>query len=211
MLKQIINHCMKKVILLKSEYLKVCATWLKPGILYGETEVDEPVEHNFPPLCPNIWFSYVFAPYFKIVNWEFLTVAGYESFFIFDKEYYFPIDGIFMGSLSESTLANAYLCHFEKKWLSECPAEFLPNVYKKNVDEIFVTFDSYTRLLKFVYHMNRQCHSIKITFEVEQNNNFLYLGIRFVEKAIHLSPLFSKTLPLVVYFLILTLLYLYLV
>lgn len=54
MLKQIINYCMKKVILLKSEYLKVCATRLKPGILYGETEVDEPVEHNFPPLCPNI-------------------------------------------------------------------------------------------------------------------------------------------------------------
>lgn len=54
MLKQIINHCMKKVILLKSEYLKVCATRLKTGILYGETEVDEPVEHNFPPLCPSI-------------------------------------------------------------------------------------------------------------------------------------------------------------
>ena len=60
-----------------------------------------------------------------------------------------------MGYLSESTLANAYLCHFEKKWLSECLAEFLPNVYKKYVDESFVTFDSYTRLLKFVDHMNR--------------------------------------------------------
>lgn len=48
--------------------------------------------------------------------------------------------------------------------------------------------------------MTHHPDNTEFTFEVEQNNNFLYLGIRFVEKAIHLSPLFSKTLPLVVYF-----------
>ena len=56
----------------------------------------------------------------------------------------------------------------KKKWLSECPAEFLPNVYKRYVDGIFVTFNSYPQLLKFVDYMNHQHPNIKFTFEVEK-------------------------------------------
>ena len=45
--------------------------------------------------------------------------------FIFDGEYYTQIDGVTMGSPLGPTLVNAFLCHFETKWLSECPLEFL--------------------------------------------------------------------------------------
>ena len=48
---------------------------------------------------------------------QLLTFAAYESFFIFDGEYYTQIDGDSMGSPLGPTLANAFLCHFEKKWL----------------------------------------------------------------------------------------------
>ena len=41
-----------------------------------------------------------------------LTFAAYESFFIFDGEYYTQIDGVAMRSLLGPTLANAFLCHF---------------------------------------------------------------------------------------------------
>ena len=56
---------------------------------------------------------------------QLLTFAAYESSFIFDGEYYTQTDGVTMGSPMGPTLANAFLCHFEKKWFSECPVEFL--------------------------------------------------------------------------------------
>ena len=70
---------------------------------------------------------------------ELLIFAAYESFFIFDGDYYTQIDGVAIGSPLGPTLPNAFLRHFEKKWLSECPAEFLPSVFKRYVDDIFVT------------------------------------------------------------------------
>ena len=44
-----------------------------------------------------------------------LTLASYESFFIFDKVLYRKIDGVAMGSPLGPMVANAFLCHFEKK------------------------------------------------------------------------------------------------
>ena len=85
---------------------------------------------------------------------QLLTFAAYESFFIFDGEYYSQIDGVAMGSPLGPALANGFLCHFEKKWLSEWRVEFLPNVSKRYVDDISVTFNSYSQLLKFVDYMN---------------------------------------------------------
>ena len=113
---------------------------------------------------------------------QLLTFSAYESFFIFDGEYYTQIDGVAMGSPLGLTLANAFLCHFEKKWLSECPAEFLPSVYKRYVDEIFVTFNSYSQLLKFVDYMNHQHPNINFVFEVEKNNNFSLVDVKICRK-----------------------------
>ena len=46
------------------------------------------------------------------------TFAAYESFFIFDGEYCSQSNGVAMASPLGLTLANNFLCHFEKKWLS---------------------------------------------------------------------------------------------
>ena len=59
---------------------------------------------------------------------ELLNLAAYESFFIFDQVMYRQIDGVAVGSPLGPILANAFLCHFEKQWLSECPPNFLPKV-----------------------------------------------------------------------------------
>ena len=45
---------------------------------------------------------------------ELLKFASYESFFTFDNEYYCQLDGVAMGPPLGPTLANAFLCHFEK-------------------------------------------------------------------------------------------------
>ena len=104
--------------------------------------------------------------------------AAYESFYIFQGEYYTQIDGVAMGSPLGATLANAFLRDFEKKWLSECPVDSWPNVYKIYADDIFVTLNLYSQLLKFVDYMNQQHPKIKFTFEVEKNNNFSFLDVK---------------------------------
>ena len=85
---------------------------------------------------------------------ELLNLAAYESFFIFDQVMYRQIDGVTMGSPLGPILANAFLCHFEKQWLSECPPDFLPKVFKRYVDDIFVMFLCQSHLKDFVNYMN---------------------------------------------------------
>ena len=249
-LREIIKPLYEKGCFTKSEFLKICPTGSKPGILYGQAKVHKPVEDNCPsfrpilsaigtptydlakflvpilkPLTENEYtvhdsFSFasevskinaknlmasldveslftnipleetidniindLFLTTDKVHNFEreelkqLLTFAAYESFFIFDGEYYTEIDGVAMGSPLGPTLANAFLCHFEKKWLSECPVDFLPSVYKRHVDDIFVTFNSYSQLLKFVDYMNHQHPNIKFSFEVEKKN-FSFLDVK---------------------------------
>ena len=45
-----------------------------------------------------------------------------------------------MGSPLGPTLANVFLCHYEKEWLNSCPIEFKPKLYKRYVDDISVMF-----------------------------------------------------------------------
>ena len=240
-LREIIKSLYQKGCFTKSEFLKICPTGSKPGILYGQAKVYKPVEDNCPsfrpilstigtptydlakflvpilkPLTENEYrvhdsFSFasevskcnskdsmssldveslftnipleetinniindLFLTTDKVHNFEreelkqLLTFAAYESFFIFDGEYYTQIDGVAMGSPLGPTLANAFLCHFEKKLLSECPVEFLPSVYKRYVDDIFVTCNLYSQLLKFVDYMNHQHPNIKFTLKLKK-------------------------------------------
>ena len=88
------------------------------------------------------------------------------------NEYYSQLDGVAMGSLLGPTFANAFFCHFEKQWLSDCLQDFCPNLYRRSVDDIFVTFNSYEQLKKFVEYMNTKHLNIKFTFEHEHNNFF---------------------------------------
>ena len=68
---------------------------------------------------------------------ERLTLAAYESFFIFDQVMYRQIGGVTMGSPLGPIFAKAFLCHFEKQWLSECPPDILPKVCNIYIDDIF--------------------------------------------------------------------------
>ena len=69
---------------------------------------------------------------------ELLTLAAYESFFIFDQVMYRQTDGAAMGSPLGPILANAFFCHFEKQWLSECPPVIFYPKYLKDTLMIFL-------------------------------------------------------------------------
>ena len=63
--------------------------------------------------------------------YELLKLSTTESSFIFDNKVSKQIDWVAMDSPLGLTLANAFLCHFEKIWLNECPSQFKPVVYKR--------------------------------------------------------------------------------
>ena len=107
-----------------------------------------------------------------------LKLATTESSFIFDNKLYKQIDGVAMGSPLGPTLANTFLCHYEKLWLNKCPSQFKPVVYRRYVDDIFVMFRSKKHLKLFVSYMNLKHNNIKFTFETEDSNNFSFSDVK---------------------------------
>ena len=78
----------------------------------------------------------------------------FESFFIFDGKFYEQCDGAAMGSPFGPTLANAFMRHFEKIWLENCPSHFKPIVYRRFVDDAFLLFRSKDQVEKFRNYLN---------------------------------------------------------
>ena len=109
---------------------------------------------------------------------ELSTLAAYESFFIFDQVMYRQIDGVTMDSPWGPILANAFLCHFEKQWLSESTPDILPEVFKRYVVDIFVTFLLQSHLKGFVNYMSTKHPNIKFTSEFEENDSFSFLDVK---------------------------------
>ena len=98
-----------------------------------------------------------------------MPLATKESHFIFNEILYKQIDGVAMGSPLGPTIANAFLCFYEKKWLEQCPDKFKPVYYRRYVDDIFVLFKSRDHLIKFREYLNK-CHpNMKFSFEEEKN------------------------------------------
>ena len=83
-----------------------------------------------------------------------------------------------MGSPLGPTLANAFLCHYEKLWHDSCPPEFKTVVYRRYVDDIFVLFKSKDHLLLFAKYMSTRHKNLKFTFDFEQNNSFSFLDVK---------------------------------
>ena len=109
---------------------------------------------------------------------QLLKLATTESFFLFDNKMYKQLDGVAMGLPLGPTLANAFLSHYEKIWLKDCPLEFKPVVYRRYVDDIFVLFKSQEHLPSFVNYMNSKHRNMKFTSEYENSNSFSFLDVK---------------------------------
>ena len=112
--------------------------------------------------------------------YDLLSAAAKEWLFIFDSSLYRQIDRVAMGSPLSSTLANSFLCHYENEWLDSCPIEFKPKLYQRYVCDIFVTFWSRDHVKKLVDYMNTEHPNTRFTFEIEHQNSFSFLNIKFI-------------------------------
>ena len=59
-----------------------------------------------------------------------------------------------MSSSLRPTLGNAFLVHFEKNSLQNCPSDFKPLYCRRYVDDVFVLFTSPKHLEAFHNFLN---------------------------------------------------------
>ena len=91
--------------------------------LFTNIPLEETLKNCVNHLFPNNFYSGKLSR--KDLN-DLLKLGTTESLFIFDNKLYKQITGVVMGSPLGPTLANAFLCHYEKIWVNECPSQFKP-------------------------------------------------------------------------------------
>ena len=116
-----------------------------------------------------------------------LELATLDNYFIFNDIIYNQIDGVAMGSPLGPTLANAFMCHMERKWLQECPVDFKPVFYRRYVDDCFLIFNSESHVELFLQFLNKQHKSIQFTVEKEVDNILPFLDLKIERKESVLS------------------------
>ena len=95
----------------------------------------------------------------------------FESFFLFDQKYYKLCHGVAMGSQLVHTLANVFMCYFEKI----CPeiVGFSLNrlKYKIYVNNTFLLFRSTEHVGKCKKYLNKRHKNIAFTTEIEKDGS----------------------------------------
>ena len=113
----------------------------------------------------------------QFINLLDLAIKDYS--FIFNNSLYVQVDGVAMGSCLGLTLANAFLCHHETKWLSDCPSECKPIIFIKDIfdDTFFILFKNSQHIPKFLSYLNTKHPNIEFTCETEINSSILFLDV----------------------------------
>ena len=102
-----------------------------------------------------------------------LETATSESSFIFDYLHK-QFDGVAMCSPLGPTLAKAFLCHYEKEWLDNCPIHFKSVICVRYGDDIFVLFSSKEHLKLFVDYPLSRFSTLKLPV-ITNNLKHLFL------------------------------------
>jgi predicted GIY-YIG superfamily endonuclease len=99
-----------------------------------------------------------------------------QNHFSFEGQYYDQIDGVAMGSPLGPILANIFMAHFEENALSKYTGN-PPIVYKRYVDDIFLTFNDRDDCELFYDFLNCQHKCMKFTLEIEKDNSLAFLDV----------------------------------
>ena len=80
-------------------------------LLFTNISLEETIKNCVNDLFSNNFYSGKLS---RKDLYDLLKMATTESSFILDNKLYKQIDGVAMGSLLGPTLANTFLCHYEK-------------------------------------------------------------------------------------------------
>ena len=126
-----------------------------------------------------------------------LELSVLNSYFIFNGKLYWQCEGVGMGLPLGPTLANAFMCYHESKWLADCPSEFRPVLYKRYVDDSFVLFRSRSHAENFLDYINNKHPNIRFTMETEKDGQLAFLDVNVrkyqgkFETSVYRKPTFT--------------------
>ena len=115
-----------------------------------------------------------------------------ESIILFHMVFHTQVDGVAMGSPLGPSLANAFLCLHETKWLNDCPKKLKPVCYKKYVDDIFVLFKRPEHVKPFVDYMHSKHKIINFSFETEKDEQMSFLMSTCSVRMVSLCLMFTE-------------------
>ena len=119
-----------------------------------------------------------------------LEFAVKDNHFIFNNELYEQKDGVAMGSPLRPLFANIFMCDLEQNFLSKCPLQCEPFLYRRYVDDTFCIFQNKVQAENFLLYFNQQHHTISFTHEFEANNSLPFLDVLIM----HTDNSFSSNL-----------------
>ena len=102
--------------------------------------------------------------------------ATCETHFLFKGKFYDKIDGVAMGSRLAPALANLFMSHYEREWLSNYDG-VSPSCYTRYVDDIFSVFNSHDKAKRFFSYLNSRHPNVKFTMETEVNEVIPFLDV----------------------------------
>ena len=72
-------------------------------------------------------------------------------------------------------MANAFLCHHERKWVRECPVAYAPIFFQRYEDDIFVLLKCENHANNLLFYLNRNHPNIRFTFAIEKDRSVALL------------------------------------
>jgi hypothetical protein len=154
--------------------------WFGTGAVMASFDIvslftNVPLAETCQIAADKLYASDTIVPFDKKTFTKLLKIACAESVFLFNKVLYKQIDGCSMGGPASPTLANVFLCNFEKLWLDQCPPHFKPLLYRRYVDDCFLIFKDTSHVQLFLDYLNSQHSNIKFTSEIETDNCLHFL------------------------------------
>ena len=120
-------------------------------------------------------------PFDKTVFVELMKFATCCIEFSFNDTMYRQIDGLGMGSILSSILANIFVGYHEKKvFSSNCRC--IPEIYFRYVDDSFAVFYNADDCSSFLDILNSMHPDLVFTIEMEENNNLAFLDVLMEKK-----------------------------
>ena len=107
-----------------------------------------------------------------------LSLYTQESYIIFNYILYKQKDDVVIGAPLGATMANVFLSFYEMKLRGQCPDELKPVFYMRDIDDVFVLFESAENLSKFHAYLYT-CHlNMSFTFEKEVKGKLSSLHVK---------------------------------
>ena len=128
----------------------------------------------------------------KKVNW---IVPLTRTVVLYNK-----VDGVAMNLPLCHTLTNAFLVHFEKNWLQNCPSGFKPHYYRWYVGNMLVLLISSKHLEAFQNFLNGWHTNVSFAIESKKQSRKSFLDVKKDKrqnKTKHLPLLSTVNLSLV--------------